>query len=567
MRATVRGLRRWLRYVAGVLVLTGVVAAIAFPQAALNALQLPLLAAFSTTRMVVAYVFSLVFAIAYGHTAATNKRAAVILLPVLDVLQSIPILGFFPAALVFFVATFHGHPIGIELAVVFLIFTSMSWNMAFGVYESLTTIPQDLEAAAASFGLTGWLRFRFLAFPAAIPKLVYNSILSWTNGWFFLVASEIFTAGGTEFQRPGLGAFIAIAGRNGDTPSIAIGIGVLAAVVLALDIFLWRPLSAYSERFRMETATGREIPRVPSPYERFRWLPRLPRVRHWILARLQPVALGYHRLSLRFERTYSGHPKVIKDVRRIDLALFVAVFVIVVSTGLIGLAQMFLRPLPPSAALLPSAAFLSFSRLLVAYAIALAWTVPVAAFLGESERASRYLTPVLELFASLPATALLPVIVGFALVVTASFGAAAQLAAILIALFSMQWYLLFNLIAGVRSIPDDLKEAARSFGLRGRTYWRRLLLPAITPSLLTGSITAWGAGWNALIVSEYILYAKQLFVVPGLGSLLNQAVFTAPDSEMLLLTILTMIVVVLAMNKLLWRPLFRRASQRFRLEV
>src|SRR5207247_1698767 len=384
LRATVRGPRRWLRYVAGVLVVAGVFATIAFPQAALYALQLPLLPVF------------------------------------------------------------------------FLIFPRLSSTMAFGVYEPLTTSPQDLEAAAASFGLTGWLRFRFLAFPAAIPKLVYNSILSWTNGWFFLVASEIFTAGGTEFQRPGLGAFIAIAGRNGDTPSIAIGIGVLAAVVLALDIFLWRPLGAYSERFRMETATGREIPRVPSPYERFRWLPRLPRVRHWILARLQPVALGYHRLSLRFERSYSGHPKVIKDVRRIDLALFVVVFILVVSAGLFGLAQMFLRPLPPSAALLPSAAFLSFSRLLVAYGIALTWTVPVAAFLGESERASRYLTPVLELFASLPATALLPVIVGFALVLTASFGAAAQLAAILIALFSMSWYLLFNIIAGVRSIPDDL---------------------------------------------------------------------------------------------------------------
>jgi len=568
LRATVRGLRRWFRYVAGVLILAGIVAAIAAPQATLNALQLPLLALFSTSRMVVAYLLSLVFAIAYGHTAATNKRAAVVLLPLLDVLQSIPILGFFPAALVFFVATFHGHPIGIELAVVFLIFTSMSWNMAFGVYESLTTIPQDLEAAAASFGLTGWLRFRHLAFPAAIPKLVYNSILSWTNGWFFLVASEIFTAGGTEFQRPGLGAFIAIAGRNGDTASIAIGIGVLAAVVLALDIFLWRPLGAYSERFRMETVTGREIPRVPSPYERFRWLPRLPGVRHWILARLQPIAAGYHRLSLRFERGYSGHPKVIKDVRRIDLALFIVVFVLVVSTGLIGLVQMFLRPLPPAAALLPSAALLSFSRLLLAYGVALAWTVPVAAFLGESQRASRYLTPVLELFASLPATALLPVIIGFALVVTTSFGSAAQLAAILIALFSMQWYLLFNLIAGVRSIPDDLKEAARSFGLRGRTYWRRLLLPAITPSLLTGSITAWGAGWNALIVSEYIQYANRPFEVPGLGSLLNHAVFDpVPDSEMLLLTILAMIVVVLAMNKLLWRPLYRRASHRFRLEV
>src|SRR5213596_952010 len=404
-----RGLRGRLRILAGIVILAAIVVAILDPQAALGAVQIPLLGAFSTARMVVAYLLSLVFAIVFGHTAATNKRASIVMLPLLDVLQSIPILVFFPAALLFFVVTFQGSAIGIEFAVVFLIFTSMAWNMAFGVYESLTTIPQDLVAAASSFGLTGWLRFRLVSFPSVIPKLVYNSILSWTNGWFFLVASEIFTGNGAEFQRPGLGAFIAIAGRNGDTPSIAIGIGVLAAVVLALDIFLWRPLGAYSERFRMETATGREIPRVPSPYERFRWLPRLPGVRHWILARLQPVALGYHRLSLRFERSYSGHPKVIKDVRRIDLALFVVVFILVVSAGLFGLAQMFLRPLPPSAALLPSAAFLSFSRLLVAYGIALAWTVPVAAFLGESERASRYLTPVLELFASLPATALLPV--------------------------------------------------------------------------------------------------------------------------------------------------------------
>src|SRR5947199_5542492 len=469
LRTIVRGLRRWLRLVAVVLILAGIVAAVAFPEAAWNAIQLPLFAFFSTMRMVVAYLFALVFAIAYGHTAATNKRASAALLPLLDVLQSIPILGFFPAALIFFVATFRGHPIGIEFAVVFLIFTSMAWNMAFGVYESLTTIPADLEAAAASFGLRGWLRFRYLPFPAAIPKLVYNSILSWTNGWFFLVASEIFSAGGTEFQRPGLGAFIAVAGRNGDVPSIAIGIGVLEDVMLTISILGWRLLGAWSCRGRMETAPGREIPRVPSPYERFRWLPRLPKVRKRIIASVQPAVERYHRLSLRFERAYTQHPKAVREIRRVDLA--------------------------------------------------------------------------------------------------PSVGAAAQLAAILIALFSMQWYLLFNLIAGVRSIPDDLKEAARSFGLRGRAYWKRLLLPAIAPSLLTGSITAWGAGWNALIVSEYIQYAHQFYEVPGLGSLLNHAVYPTPDNEMLLLTILTMIVVVLAMNKLLWRPLFRRASSRFRLEV
>ncbi|HYS73192.1 MAG TPA: ABC transporter permease subunit [Thermoplasmata archaeon] len=561
-----RGARRWLRLFAGAMILAGVAAALLNPSSALDAIQLPLLGAFSTVRMVVAYLLSLLFAIVFGHTAATNKKAAIVMLPLLDVLQSIPILVFFPAALLFFVATFHGNPIGIEFAVVFLIFTSMAWNMAFGVYESITTIPQDLEAAATSFGLTGWLRFRLLAFPAVIPKLVYNSILSWTNGWFFLVASEIFSGNGAEFQRPGLGAFIAIAGRNGDVPSIAIGLAVLAAIVLALDVFVWRPLSVWSERFRID-AVAREGAKVPR-YEPFRWLPRLSRVRRTILTRARPVADTYHRASVRLDRVYASHRRAVREIRAVDLIMFLIIFVIVVTTGLVGLTQLFLRPLPAKAGLLPEATLFSFTRLLIAYGIALGWTIPMAVLLGESDRASRLLTPVLEIFASLPATALLPVILGFSLLVAASAAdTAGQLAAILIALFSMQWYLLFNLIAGVRSIPEDLREAARSFGLRGRTYWKRVLLPAMTPSLLTGSITAWGAGWNALIVSEYVQYARRLYEVPGLGSLLSESVYLTPDAEMLFLTALSMIVVVLAMNKLLWRPLFKRAAIRYRLEV
>src|SRR2546425_970684 len=468
-----RGLRGRLRILAGIVVLAAIAVAILNPQAAFNAIQLPLFALFSTTRMVLAYLLSLVFAITYGATAAANKRAAVIMLPVLDVLQSVPILGFFPAALVFFVVTFQGSPIGIELAVIFLIFTSMAWNMAFGVYESLTTIPVDLEAATASFGLRGMLRFRLLALPAAIPKLVYNSILSWSNGWFFLVASETFTAFGGTFTRPGLGSFITNAGIAGDNTGIALGVGVLAAVVLALDTFAWRPLGVWSERFGVET-TRHEVPRGAS----------------------------------------------------------------------------------------------SFIRLALAYVIALAWTIPLAAWIGRNPRGSRYVTPVLEVAASLPATALLPIIVGFALFATASLGPAAELSAVLIALFSMQWYLLFNLIAGVRGIPEDLDEAARSFGLRGKAYWRGVLLPAMVPSLLTGSITAWGAGWNALIVSEYIPFLNPPPHVSGLGYLLDIATFTKPpDNEMILLTILMMIVIVLAMNKLLWRPLYKRAAVKYRVEV
>src|SRR3990170_4867397 len=208
------GLRKRFRWVALALVALAVGVATLFPAQAAAALKLPLLAVYSVSRMVAAYLLALVFAVAYGTTAATNKRAAVVMLPLLDVLQSIPILGFFPAALVFFVSTFQGSPVGLEVAVVFLIFTSMAWNMAFGVYESLSTIPHDLEDASASFGVRDWLRFRRLAFPAVVPRLAYNSIISWTNGWVFLVASEVFTAYGATYARPRLGAFIADAGQD-----------------------------------------------------------------------------------------------------------------------------------------------------------------------------------------------------------------------------------------------------------------------------------------------------------------------------------------------------------------
>src|SRR3989454_8314493 len=283
--------RNWVRRVAIVLVAAGAGLAFAFPTTAGLAVQLPLLALFSVSRMFAAYALSLIFAIAYGTTMAVNKKAAVIMLPLLDILQSIPILGFFPAALVFFVAAFQGHPIGLEIAVVFLIFTSMAWNMAFGVYEAITTIPLDLQDAARVFGVRDWLRFRRLVFAAMVPKLVYNSMLSWSNGWFFLVASEIFTAFGSTYVRPGLGAFIADRGNAGDVPGILVGIAVLAAVVLSLDALIWRPLSVWSERFRIETTgTGQPVPRLPGVYERLAWVPRLRHLRSSRGWRLRPSA-------------------------------------------------------------------------------------------------------------------------------------------------------------------------------------------------------------------------------------------------------------------------------------
>ena len=565
--------RKWLRWVALILIAAGIVFAFAFPESARESAVLPLLAVFSLGRMVAAYLLALVFAIAYGTTMALSKRAAVVMLPLLDILQSVPILGFFPAALVFFVSTFQGHPAGLEIAVVFLIFTSMAWNMAFGVYESITTIPKDLEDADRVFAVRDWLRFRRLVFPAMVPKLVYNSMLSWSNGWFFLVASEIFTGlRGETYVRPGLGAFIAERGNAGDVPGILIGIAVLAGVVLTLDALIWRPLSIWSERFRIETTgTGQPVPRVPGVYERLTWLPRFTPLRQWLGARVRPVVESYSRLAVRLDRATSAHRGLMRAIRWIDLAMFIAIFLVVVTTGLAGLTRMILRPLPPAASAIPDATLRSLARLALAYGVSLLWTIPVAVFVGRNPRASRVLTPLIEVSASIPATALLPLILGFAIAVTRSVGAESELAAFLIALFAMQWYLLFNVIAGVRAIPGDLEEAARAFGLRGLTYWKRLVFPAIVPSVLTGSITAWGAGWNALIVSEYIRFGGETYQVPGIGAMMDIATFGAPpvppDSELLLLSILTMVVVVLAMNKLLWRPLFKRAIARYRLEA
>ena len=555
------------RRIALAAILLAVAAVLAFPAQAAAAATLPGLALASVTRMVAAYVLSLTFAIVFGLTAATNRRAATVLLPFLDGLQSVPIFGFFPAALLFFVATFHGHPAGLELAVVFLIFTSMAWNMAYGVYESVITIPRDLEVAGQSLGLTGWLRFRRLLFPSMIPKLVYNSMLSWSNGWYFLVASEVFTAFGETHTRPGLGAFIAEAGIAADMGAIALGLGALAAVVLALDALAWRPLSLWSERFRIES-TSREALRVPGPYERFRWLPRFPGIRANAIGRLRPLAQAWERASLRLERGYVGHPAVVRTVRRADMIMFLAIVGIVVVAGLAGIAGLVARGLPADASRIPGAVLVSFGRLSLAYVVALAWTVPMAAWIGRDARAARVMTPVLEVFASLPATALLPAILAFSIAVASFAGLVEDLAALLIGLFAMQWYLLFNLIAGVRTIPGDLEEAARAFGLRGRTYWRRVLLPALAPSLVTGSITAWGAGWNATIVSEYVPYGGVVYDADGLGAILARATFaTPPDPEMVLLSVLAMIAVVLSLNKLVWRPLYRRVATLYRMEV
>ena len=576
--------RTRLRAIALVVIVVAVIGSFLAPGAALQVGVLALYAAFSTTRMFFAFVLSLVFAIAYGTAAATNKHAGEVLIPILDILQSVPILAFFPPALLFFYYEFNQSAIGIEIAIVFLIFTSMAWNMAFGVYEALTTLPTDLREAASVFGVRDWLRFRRLFFPATIPKLIYNSMLSWTVGWFYLVASEVITSASANLTltRPGLGSYISNAGNSGNVAGILLGIATLTSVVLLLDTFLWRPLSVWSERFRMEQTAGGPATHATAQYERLRWLPRFPRIRRELNRRLATVAHRWSRAASPLDRLYGSHPKAIRAVRWIDLSMFGVILVLVVVAGITGLIGVLTAPIPAPADVyaseLPLAILSSLGRLALAYGASLAWTIPVAAWITHSPRASKYATPFLETVASIPATALFPLILAVSVGLVGVFGLEAELAAFLVALFAMQWYLLFNIVAGMRSIPGDMQEAAKVFGLKGWTYWRRVLLPSIMPSLLTGSITAWGAGWNALIVAEYISYGDRLYHVgAGVGYFISLTTYAGTGSgappgfagqgQLLLLSVLSLVVVVLAMNKLLWRPIIKRASTRFRIEI
>lgn len=521
-------------------------------------------------RMVAAYALSFVFAISYGYAAASSKRAERLLLPVLDILQSVPVLGFFPVAVLFLVSLFKGSLLGVELAAIFLIFTSQAWNMAFGVYESLITIPPDLIDATASLGTSAWQRFKRLLFPACAPKLVYNSMLSWAGGWYFLIACEIIVLGPVKKELPGLGSYLIKSAAKGDVAGILLGLGAMVAIIVTMDVLLWRPLQVWADKFTYQYEYGPGAPRRTSsllelvssiaasgwtaPARHF-----LARTKDTLASLLRAIGhlLGRHRWRA-FLKKLTGALKVV-----IWVGVVVGLGLALASLGawlIRGAAEAF--PLAEARAI-PLAISLSFLRLLAAYVVALAWTIPVAVLIGRSEQASRLLTPVVEVAASVPATALFPLIVLFVIRVT---GGSMDAASILLVLTGMQWYLLFNLIAGVRTIPRDLSRAVQSYGAKRRLYWKRLILPAIFPSLITGSITAWGGGWNALIVSEYLVFKGKTYTAFGIGMLLDKAVYGGGGTRAIVIILLSMVLAVIFMNRLIWRPLYKLAVQRDKME-
>ena len=535
-----------------------------------------LYSSYSLLRMTIALIISYVFAITYGVAAARNKKAEKILMPVLDILQSVPILGFFPAAIFFFIALFHQSWVGVEMAAVFLIFTSQAWNLAFAVYESVSSIPADLEEASGSLGLKGWKKFKTLYIPASIPKLIYNGILSWSAGWYYLVAAEMISIGSQQFNMHGIGSYLAEATYTGDYQGTIIGLSVLVMIILFVDLILWRPLRHYATRFRYEAVSSDEDqPHKGTQDQRITWLRS-----HLAILPVRPAGLTQAITTSRFRpiiatvRHATEEPKFVQRHRKpiliAAIVIILSVFAITSEAFLVGLVSFpssisndLKKPeIAAVASQIPAALGASVLRLLAAYLISIAWIIPLALKLAGKPRSFGTSIFTMEVLASLPATALFPLIV----LGTMNLPGGLQLTSIILTMTGMQWYLLFNVLGGVKAIPSDLVEAAKTYRITGLQKLRKFIFPAILPAFITGSITAWGGGWNALVLSEYITSNKQTLSVQGIGALMNKSAYDIGSVTLLTLIIVVMVCVVVGTNRLVWRRLYKITFTKYKLD-
>jgi NitT/TauT family transport system permease protein len=524
------------------------------PTIDLSPRALPWYAALSTGRMTAAYLLSMLFTLVYGRIAAYNARAEKVMMPLLDVLQSVPILSFLPVVLLG-LSAFLPETLAVELAAVVLIFTSQVWNLTFAWFQSLTTIPKELREASSIFRLNGWIQFKTLELPFAASSLIWNSIMSWAGGWFFLMAAEMFTVGRRDFRLPGLGSYLQEAAIQSNFRAIFWGLGVLILLIVLLDQLVWRPLLTWAERFKVEMVEGSR-PTTSWFYEIW----RSARLANWLNTRLAAPLLerfdGY--MIRRFPaQTAPAAPQARSWWQVIAGVLLVGVLLY----GAFRAGDMLLTLPPAQWGAIAVGLGATLLRVMVVLLLALAWTVPVGVAIGTNPRLAAVLQPISQIAASIPATALFPVL----LLVMLTLPAGLELAAVLLMLLGSQWYLLFNVIAGAGTIPEDLKHTADLLQLSRVDRWRILILPALFPFLVTGAITAGGGAWNASIVAEYVEFDEQTFHITGLGAIIAESTARG-DYALLLAATLAMVLAVVVINRLLWRPLYRLAEEKYRME-
>ena len=528
-------------------------------QISLSAAALPKYAFYSVVRMGLAYVLSLLFAVGYGYAAAYSRRLEALMIAALDILQSIPVLSFLPGVMLAMIALFPSRQIGLELGAVLLIFTGQVWNMAFSFYSSLKSLPRELVEASAVFQYSRWQRLWQLELPYAAIGLVWNSMVSVAGGWFFLMACEMFVLGERDFRLPGLGSFLQTAASAGNVSAIFWGLVAMISIIVATDQLIWRPVIAWSDRFKFEQVESTRGVRSP------------------LLAALQSSSLLHglgrrtliplqERLYQHFAARTQQTARVDEDSRRRVPQVLRMLLYIVMLAALLYLAFQavgLLRVLHSSdLRQLVLGAGATFLRVTLALVLASAWTIPAGVAIGFHPRLARVAQPVAQIAASVPATALFPVL----LLLLIRSGGGMNAGAILLMLRGTQWYILFNVIAGAIAIPNDLKEVANLFHFSRWQRWRTVILPGIFPFLVTGLVTASGGAWNASIIAEYFRLKGQTYTAFGLGEQISAATDAGRFGGLLLGTIL-MALMVVTINRLLWRPLFRLAETKYRLTV
>jgi NitT/TauT family transport system permease protein len=533
--------------------LTGSLAHLEAQPISLDPRYLPGYAARTALRMLVAMVASLVFTFTYGTLAAKSRRAAIVLIPLLDILQSVPILGF-SIFIVFFLQLTPGRVAGAELAAVFLVFTSQAWNMAFSFIHSLRSIPDELDEAARAFHLGPWMRFWRLEVPFAMPPLIWNMMMSMSGGWFFVVAAEAISVGNTTVTLPGVGSYIAHAIQQRSLTAIGWAIAAMFVVILLYDQLLFRPLTASADWFRLDQEAGLTPSRS--------WaLTMMRRSRLLSLGRQlfgSAIALGFNRgrAGPRQLRASGSASTVLLG----DMAWY-AVIAAVIAVALWRIARFVLEHIPMTeVGHVIGLGGLTLLRVAILIALASVVWVPIGVYIGMRPALARTAQPIAQFLAAFPVNLLFPIVVSG--IVLLKLDPNIWLSPLMV--LGTQWYILFNVIVGASSISPDLKYAGENLGVRGWLWWRKIALPAVFPFYVTGAITASGGSWNASIVAEVANWGSTHLRAAGLGAYIADAT-SAGDFPRTVLGIAVMSVIVVAVNRFFWRQLYERAQRKFRL--
>jgi NitT/TauT family transport system permease protein len=518
--------------------------------------NLPAYALRTTMRMLLAIVCSIIFTFIYAALAAKSRRAEMVLIPLLDILQSVPILGFLTFTVVFFMNLFPGRVFGAELACVFAIFTSQAWNMTFSMYQSMRNVPKDLEEASQSFHLSGWQRFWRLDVPFAMPGLIWNTMMSMSGGWFFVVASEAITVGNTTVTLPGIGSYVALGIQKQNLPAIGYAILTMLLVIIAYDQLLFRPVVAWADKFRFEQTASASAPSS--------WMLDLFRRTRALRALSLPFA-ALNKIISNLHIAIPGQWKLASSAQRPPSRIIDALWLamIVASTGYA--AWQIYQYL--SATLSLSDVFSAFgyglitlARVVVLIALATLIWVPIGVWIGLRPKLAERMQPLAQFLAAFPANLAFPVFV----VVIVRYGLNANIWLSPLMILGTQWYILFNVIAGASAFPSDLREAASSLHLKGWRWWVKVVLPGIFPYYITGAITASGGSWNASIVAEVASWGDTHLTATGLGAYIATATENG-DFPRVVLGIAIMCILVTLFNRLLWRPLYAFGERRLRL--